>query len=74
MSKNKWIYDATTNSYHNTDYIMEFCIDEVVAYEDGEKLYEIEALRVDGRYIQIGDREKDPRVLHKIILDATGGK
>ena len=73
MSKNKWLYDASTNSYHNTDCFISMSIDEVTSF-DGETLYEIEALRIDGKFIQISDRVNDPRILHKMIAEATGGK
>ncbi len=72
MAKNKWIYDTSSGLYHNTDYFMSLSVEEVVAYPYGEKLYEINGLRIDGKQLQISDRVTDPDVLHKIIKGAIG--
>lgn len=71
MPKNKWIYDSSTDTYHNTDYFMELSVDKITSYE-GEEVHHIEGLRVDGRYVQITSRVKSPGILHDIIRSAIG--
>jgi len=71
MAKNKWIYDASTGTYHNVEHFMQLSVDEITL-QSGEVHYEIEGLRIDGKFVQVSDRVTNPQILHDVIAMAVG--